>query len=60
MGNHILLRPTINCTTTHCTVGGFTEPVNKLAVFGPYLALFEIVAAIAVIAMAPWKKPDID
>jgi hypothetical protein len=39
-------------------VGGFIEPVNKLAVFAPYLALFGIVAAIAVIAVTPWKKPE--
>lgn len=29
-------------------VGGFVEPVNKLAVLTPYLALFGIVAAVAV------------
>jgi hypothetical protein len=39
-------------------VGGFIEPVNKLAVYAPYVALFGIVATIAVVAVAPWKKPD--
>jgi hypothetical protein len=36
-------------------VGGFMEPVNKFAVFAPYLALFGVLAVI-VIAAAPWKK----
>jgi TolB protein len=37
-------------------VGGFLEPVNKLAVFAPYLALFGMVAVVAVVVAAPWKK----
>jgi len=36
-------------------VGGLVEPVNKLAVFVPYLALFGVLAVI-VIAAVPWKK----
>lgn len=36
-------------------VGGFMEPVNKLAVFAPYLALFGVLAVVVVVA-APWKK----
>ena len=36
-------------------VGGFMEPVNKLAVFGPYLALFGAVATVAVVV---WKKRE--
>lgn len=39
-------------------VGGVVMPANKLAVFVPYLALFGIVAAIAAIAVTPWKKPE--
>lgn len=39
-------------------VGGAVMPANKLAVFAPYFALFGIVAAIAVIAVTPWKKPE--
>ena len=39
-------------------VGGVVEPVNKLAVFAPYLALFGVVATIAIVVAAPWKKPD--
>jgi hypothetical protein len=39
-------------------VGGVVMPANNLAVFAPYLALFGIVAAIAVIAVTPWKKPE--
>jgi hypothetical protein len=36
-------------------VGGFMEPVNKLAVFAPYLALFGVLA-VMVIAAVPWMK----
>jgi len=36
-------------------VGGFMEPVNKLAVFAPYLALFGVIGTVAVIV---WKRPD--
>ena len=36
-------------------VGGFMEPVNKLAIAALYLALFGIVATVAVIV---WKKRD--
>jgi hypothetical protein len=35
-------------------VGGFVEPVNKLAVFAPYLALFGVMAVVVVF----WKRPD--
>lgn len=48
-------------TPTHvpsgAPVGGFIEPVNKLAVFAPYLALFGALV-IAVVAVAPWKKRE--
>jgi len=36
-------------------VGGFMEPVNKLVVFAPYLALFGVIGAVAVFF---WKRPD--
>lgn len=39
-------------------VGGFVESVNKLDVFTPYLALLGLVAALVILAVAPWKKPD--
>jgi hypothetical protein len=39
-------------------VGGFVEPVNKLTLFAPYLALFGIVAAVAIVVAKPWKKPE--
>jgi len=39
-------------------VGGVVMPVNKLAVVAPYLALFGVVAAVAVVIVAPWKKPE--
>jgi TolB protein len=37
-------------------VGGFVEPVNKLAVATPYLALFGLVATVAVVVVKSWKK----
>jgi hypothetical protein len=39
-------------------VGGVVMPANKLAVFAPYLALFGLVAIVAVGVAKPWKKPD--
>lgn len=36
-------------------VGGVLTPVNKLVVFAPYLALFGVVAAVAVVV---WKKRE--
>jgi hypothetical protein len=36
-------------------VGGFMEPVNSVAIAAPYLALFGIVAAVAIIV---WKRPE--
>ena len=39
-------------------VGGFMEPVNKLVVFAPYLTLFGLVATVAVVVVAPYKKHE--
>jgi hypothetical protein len=39
-------------------VGGLMEPVSKLAVFAPSLALFGLAAIVAVGVAKPWKKPD--
>ena len=36
-------------------VGGFVEPVNKLAIAAPYLALFGVIVAVAVVV---WKKRE--
>lgn len=36
-------------------VGGFVEPVKKLAVFSPYLVLFGFVATVTIVL---WKRPD--
>jgi hypothetical protein len=36
-------------------VGGFMEPVNKVAIAAPYLALFGVVAVAAILV---WKRPD--
>lgn len=38
-------------------VGGFIEPVNKLVVLAPYLALFGVMAVV-VVAVVPWKKRE--
>jgi hypothetical protein len=58
---HIAKEEWVVCTFTNAPgpavpVGGFVEPVNKLAVAAPYLALFGIVAA--AVAVVVWKKPD--
>lgn len=39
-------------------VGGVVMPVNKPAVFAPYLALFGVIAAAAIVVAAPWKKRE--
>jgi hypothetical protein len=39
-------------------VGGVVLPVNRLAVMAPYLALLGLVATVAVVVAAPWKKPE--
>jgi len=36
-------------------VSGFLGPVNNLTVFAPYLALFGVIAALAIIV---WKRPN--
>lgn len=47
-----------NPVETACApVGGLLEPVNKLAVFAPYLALFGVLAVI-VVAGVPWKRRE--
>jgi len=38
-------------------VGGLMEPVNKVAVFSPYLALFGL-AVVTVVAAKPWKRRE--
>jgi hypothetical protein len=42
---------TVDCPA----VGGVVEPAKKLAIFAPYLALFGIVAIVAVVF---WTRPD--
>jgi hypothetical protein len=39
-------------------VGGVVEPVNKLAVFAPYVALLGLVSAVTVVVAKPWKKHE--
>ena len=37
-------------------VGGVVLPINRSVVIAPYLALFGMVAVVAVVVAAPWKK----
>jgi Tol biopolymer transport system component len=39
-------------------VGGFVEAVNKVAVLVPWLTIVGSVAAISVVIVASWKKPE--
>ena len=39
-------------------VGGVLQPVNKLALFAPYMGLLAVVASVAVVIVRPWKKPE--
>jgi Tol biopolymer transport system component len=39
-------------------VGGFVEPVNKVAVLVPWLTIVGSVAAMSVVIVASWKKPE--
>jgi hypothetical protein len=47
--------PISNSCPSSGPVGGFMEPVNKVNVLAPYLALLGVIGAIAVIV---WKRPD--
>ncbi len=49
-----MIRAYVDPLGTGAPVGGFVEPVNKLAVFAPYLALFGVIGAVAVVF---WKRP---
>jgi hypothetical protein len=37
-------------------VAGFAEPVNKLGIVVPYLALFGAIVTVAIVVVKPWKK----
>jgi hypothetical protein len=39
-------------------VGGFVEAVNKVAVLVPWLTVVGSVAAISVVIVASWKRPE--
>ncbi len=39
-------------------VGGFMEPVNSVGIAAPYLALFGLIAVVAIIVVKPWKKRE--
>jgi hypothetical protein len=52
------LNANVHQTEPIVPVGGFMEPVNKLAVFAPYVALFGVVTAIAVLIAKPRKRPE--
>jgi hypothetical protein len=50
-----MIRAVIGSLGGGAAVGGFVEPVNRLVVFAPYVALLGVIAAVAVIA---WKGPE--
>ena len=52
------LNANVHQTEPIAPVGGFMEPVNKLAINTPYLALFGLVATVAVWVAKSWKKPE--
>lgn len=56
-GINLMIRADVDQPAIGAPVGGFMEPVNKLAVLAPYLALFGLVATAVVVVAAPWKKP---
>lgn len=39
-------------------VGGILMSLNKTVIVAPYLALFGVIAAVAVAVAKPWKKPE--
>jgi hypothetical protein len=53
---NFMIRATINQIGPVAPIGGFLEPASKLLVAAPYLALLGLVAAIAVVAVAPWNR----
>jgi hypothetical protein len=52
---NFMIRAEIDPIVSPAPVGGFMEPVNKVAVFAPYLALFGVIGVVAVVL---WKRPD--
>ena len=49
---------TIVFCPTSSPVGGVLEPVNNLTVFAPYLALFGVMAAVAIVVVKPRKNRE--
>jgi hypothetical protein len=49
---------TLDTSQPIAPVGGYIEPVNKLSIIEPYLTLFGLVATIAIVAAASWKKSE--
>jgi hypothetical protein len=39
-------------------VGGFIEPVNRLAFFAGYLTLLGVIAVVAIVVVKPWKRRE--
>ena len=58
VGNCWILAYYVDPSAPSVPVGGVVMPVNKLPVFAPYLALFGLVAAVAVVIAKPRKKPE--
>jgi hypothetical protein len=39
-------------------VGGCVTPVNKVAILAPYVTLFGLIVAVAVVIVRPWNRPE--
>lgn len=52
------LNAKVHQTESIAPVGGFMEPVNKLSIIAPYVALLGLVATVAVVVAKSWKKPE--
>jgi len=50
-----MIRAVIGSLGGGAAVGGFVEPVSRLVVFAPYVALLGVIVAVAVII---WMKPE--
>jgi hypothetical protein len=52
---NLMIRAELGSSTPVGPVGGVVESVNKVAIFAPYLALFGVIGAVAIVV---WKRPD--
>lgn len=52
---NLMIRAELGSSAPVGPVGGVVEPVNKIVVFAPYLALLGVIGAVAVVF---WKRPN--